>query len=245
MFLLSEDYWEIRKTKKKGRGVFAKKDIEAGTVIGDYIGKIIRAEEEDKYEKGDHYYLMYYSDRATIYPKPSKPGIHILNHSCTPNSWMYTYRGHTLYFAIRKIFKGEELTVAYLFGPQEKDCNPCTHLCYCHGDFCTGTVHVPDNRIEKWYELEDKIAKQTKRMPIRYYKEIEPFSSYPKSIGDDSVYTLFGNTDKNPETLTVDTLPKVEDIRKVIRRTGKTIHIPTLNLHIFGVMDNYLITKEV
>ena len=44
MFLLSEDYLQIRKTKKKGFGVFAKKRIKAGTVIGDYLGKVIKTE---------------------------------------------------------------------------------------------------------------------------------------------------------------------------------------------------------
>ena len=41
MFLLKDTDWEIKKTKEKGLGVFAKKEIKAGTVISDYLGKII------------------------------------------------------------------------------------------------------------------------------------------------------------------------------------------------------------
>jgi len=42
MFLISDDYWQIQKTKEKGYGVFAKKEIKKGTIIGDYLGKVIK-----------------------------------------------------------------------------------------------------------------------------------------------------------------------------------------------------------
>src|SRR5579871_5079449 len=125
MFLLSPDYWEIKKTKNKGKGVFAKKNIIAGTIIGDYLGKIIRKDDEEKYEDKYGFYAMYYHGRATIFPEVKQPGIHLINHSCMPNCYMYTYQGHTLYFALRRIFAGEELTVSYLVSPLDDDCSPC------------------------------------------------------------------------------------------------------------------------
>src|SRR5476651_958428 len=110
MFILPPEYLDVRKTEDRGNGVFAKKDIPAGTIIGDYLGKLIREEEEEKYEDEKCFYLMYYSNKASIFPDGKKPGIHLINHSCEPNTYMYTYQGRTLYFALRQIFAGEELT---------------------------------------------------------------------------------------------------------------------------------------
>lgn len=35
MFLITKDFWEVKKTEEKGYGVFAKNKIVKGTVIGD------------------------------------------------------------------------------------------------------------------------------------------------------------------------------------------------------------------
>ena len=52
MFLFSNDYWEIKITSKKGKGVFAKKDIPPGTVIGDYLGIPILDKNYDENKSG-------------------------------------------------------------------------------------------------------------------------------------------------------------------------------------------------
>ena len=119
---------KIKKTSQKGRGVFAKKDIAPGTVIGDYLGKIILNREID--EKTQGLYDMRINDFFSILPDPKKEGVHLTNHSCEPNLGMYEIGIHTIFFALRKIFKGEELLVSYYLGPPEKKtCNPCTHEC--------------------------------------------------------------------------------------------------------------------
>src|ERR1035437_4421969 len=120
MILLANDYWEIRKTIKKGRGIFTKKDIPKGAIIGDYIGKVIHP--RDAVVDEENFYLMYYHDYAVIAPDLEKPGIHLLNHSCVPNVWLSIYQGHTLAFALDKIPKGEELTIPYLLSPKDEFC---------------------------------------------------------------------------------------------------------------------------
>ena len=67
MFLISDKSWEVQDVKGKGKGIFVKQDIPAGTVIGDYTGRVIHPEDEDTVESGDHFYLMYYHDHASIY----------------------------------------------------------------------------------------------------------------------------------------------------------------------------------
>ena len=110
MFLLPDDTWEMRgrafsanDSGKRNRGIFATQTDSAGTVIGDYLGLLIPNEKEDEYETGQDLYLMYYDERVSIWPDQTQPGVHVVNHSCEPNAGITTYRGHSLYFALRRI----------------------------------------------------------------------------------------------------------------------------------------------
>ena len=185
MILLANDYWEIRKTIKKGRGIFTKKDIPKGAIIGDYIGKVIHP--RDAVVDEENFYLMYYHDYAVIAPDLEKPGIHLLNHSCVPNVWLYIYKGHTLAFALDKIPKGEELTIPYLLSPKDEFCKPCLHVCECGHLQCSKTMHLSKENYDKWRKFNDKWAKETKRERVRYGKELPLLSTYPEKISGDYI----------------------------------------------------------
>lgn len=243
MFLISSDYWEVRKTPKKGRGVFAKKDIEAGTIIGDYLGKVIHPRDEDEIDDSENFYLMYYHDRASIFPDLKKPGIYLMNHSCTPNAWMYTYKGHTLFFALRHIFPGEELTLNYLLSPQDELCAPCTHLCDCEGVICHQTMHLSKKRYAFWSDFHHEEMSKTKAERIRYGHDLPALKAYPKAPQDHPVYDLFGSMLEKPEVMDDTKLPSLKEIRKKIIETGRTLVYPKLNLHILGVTDGQLISQ--
>ncbi|MEK9176042.1 MAG: SET domain-containing protein [Patescibacteria group bacterium] len=180
MILLPDEYWEIRNTKNKGRGAFAMKDIPKGTVIGDYIGKILRP--EDAIVDEEQIYLMYYHDHAVISPDLQKTGVHLLNHSCIPNCWLYTHKGHTLAFALRKILKGEELTIPYLLPPIDKFCDPCPHVCHCGNLNCSKTMHLSKERYKKWRKLNEKWANKTNRERVSFGKDLSLLSAYPKKV---------------------------------------------------------------
>ncbi len=245
MFLLPRSYWEVRKTKNKGRGVFSKKDINPGIVIGDYIGKVIRPKEEDNYEKKYGFYSMYYHNNASIFPDPKTEGIHLLNHSCAPNCWMYTYKGHTLFFSIRKIFKGEELTISYLLGPQDKDCNPCTDQCKCESINCTQTMHMPEKRYKAWVDYDEKRMKQTKMQPVKLNVVLPPLQEYPKTLPDSSIYTLIASEQKSAVSYSDKKIPSTLKIRARIRKTGRKIKLNKLNTVIYGVIDGFLIASPI
>jgi hypothetical protein len=194
MILLPDDSWEIKTTKKKGRGFFAKKDISKGSVIGDYIGKIIRP--QDAIVDEENFYLMYYHDHAAISPNLEKPGVYLLNHSCVPNVFLYIYKGHTLAFALKKILKGQELTIPYLLAPKDKFCKPCLHICRCGNSKCIGTMHLSKEIYIKWRKFSEQHAKETKRERVSFGKELPLLSSYPKKISEDyirKINKLFGN----------------------------------------------------
>lgn len=193
MFLISDDSWEIKETTEKGLGVFAKKAISAGTVIGDYLGKVIKTIDYDlEKEKERHFYLMYLTDEKSIYPDLKKPGIHLLNHSCSPNCWIHLYRSHSLFFAVRNIKPGEELTISYLLSPKE-DCSPCSHVCKCQSKLCTGTMHLTRNKYKKWQGFQNKQKNKTQRTKPVFGKNLPKLTFYPKTISaiEMSLYKKF------------------------------------------------------
>ena len=243
MFLLPEEYWEIRQTPNRGKAVFAKRAITGGTVIGDYLGTVLRTAEADTSEKDALLYLMYYHDYASIFPDLRKPGVHLLNHSCTPNLWMYTFEGHTLFFALRHIFPGEELTISYLLSPKDAYCDPCTHQCICAGAFCTGTMHLSREEFTAWNRFHDVQMQATKKRRVAYNQPLAPLPIYPISLPDNPIYRLFGSSTHTPKVLPVKKIPPPKLLRKIIRQTGRAIYIPAIKTQIYGVANDTIISS--
>lgn len=244
MILLPLDSWEIKTTSKKGRGLFASKKILPGTIIGDYLGLVLNPLKDDISEKDQGLYLLYYHDKALIYPSDiAATGIHLVNHSFMPNCWIYTYQGHTLFFALRQIYPGEELSIAYQLAPNPV-CQPCSHQCFCETQFCTGSMHLSNEKFDKWIKFSQAESKQTKRAPIRYGKILPRLKKYPIAIADNSYYPLYGSNKVEALNLQAKKLPSSAYIRRIIRRTGQTLLLPHLNLKIYGVVDNTVISQK-
>lgn len=245
VILLNDKSWEVKKSSTRGRGLFAKEAMEAGVIIGDYLGKVMRTATDDISEK-DGLYLMYYSDKASILPSDlKKPGVHFLNHACNPNCWMYIYRGHTLFFTLRHIFAGEEFTISYQLSPKDKLCNPCMHVCLCGDVNCRGTMHLAEDEYKDWNKFSENQAKETKKAAIRYGKNLAPLAAYPKNIRDNEIYRLtgFGNI---PSLILDDKkIPSIKKIRKMIRTTGKTIIMPRQKVRILGTVGAEIISVRL
>lgn len=188
MFLLKSDFWEVKKTHHKGRGVFAKKKIPKGTLIGDYVGKLIQLEDVDFAKERKNLYLMYYDDKLGIYPDLKKPGVHLLNHSCFPNCWIYKLKGHTLVFALTNIEKGKELTISYLL-PPKTFCNKCPHRCHCESKNCTKTMHLSEEKYKTWQDFQsqnqnnEKVLSETSKGGDKF----RPLLKYPKRISENYI----------------------------------------------------------
>ncbi|MEK7577256.1 MAG: SET domain-containing protein [Patescibacteria group bacterium] len=180
MFLLPDEYWFVKKTKNKGNGVFARKKIVAGTIIGDYLGTIVKTSTYDLSKDTKGLYLTYFTDQASIYPDLKTEGMHLVNHSCQPNCWIYIYRGHTLFFALRDIDVGEELTISYLLSPKDDTCKPCTHVCHCSSVYCKGTMHLTKEKYEKWQRFLKIEKKKTRIAPFTFGKNLKRLREYPK-----------------------------------------------------------------
>lgn len=244
MILLPNDTWQVKHTQAKGKGIFATQEITPGTIISDYLGRVIKTAEEDTSERTLGLYLMYYHDYASIYPLDiTAPGAHSINHSCTPNAWIFTYKGHSLFFALRKIFAGEEITISYLL-PPDTTCQKCTHICLCESMFCTHTMHLSQERFHAWNTFSEKQARQTKRARIRYGQALPKLTEYPQIIPDHAMYALYGNLEQEPHVVIQKELLPIAQLRSLIRQTGRTIFFPNLQTKIFGVANNEIIIAE-
>jgi len=157
MFFITKDYYQIKTTDKKGRGVFCTKEIKAKTIIGEYTGEKVEIEKYDLEKDKDGLYLMFLDDKYAIYPDLNKKDLHLINHSCEPNCWILNSGGKVFFFALREIKIGEELTISYLLSPKDKTCNPCTHDCYCGSKKCTGTMHQSNEDFKKWQRFQDNL----------------------------------------------------------------------------------------
>lgn len=245
MFILSEDYWSIKDTPHKGRGVFAKKIIEPGTVIGDYLGILIPADDEDMHGPT---YAMYYNEEAIIVPDdPSSIGAHIVNHSCMPNCDTYPYKGHTLLFALRKIFPEEELTFHYLIDPPADPSKPALmYPCRCGSLICHGTMNTNPEIQKKTTEFVQRVDSidHTKELPVPFGQELPELSEYPTTISDDPVYDIFGSSVVPPLESDDQTIPDITSLRNIIRREGKIIRYNKIGITVLGMMEGLIIANK-
>ncbi len=244
MILLPASHWHIKQNKKTGRGIFAKKNIEPGTVIGDYLGQLIRPRDDIEAKHG--LYTMWHSAVATILADKNKIGIHLINHSCAPNAGMHLYQGHMLYFTLRKIFTGEELTACYYYDAD--DCGEVScdkHSCYCGSPVCRGTLHTPPRLLKKWLAFEKESIKTfINHLPAPYGTELKPLKKHPHFIIDkkeENIFELYGTWRKKPLKFADVKLPNLMELRQRIKQTGRRLNFTKLGLTVAGISGKLII----
>ena len=154
--------YKIKKSDidKKGKGLYASKNIKAGTKIIDYIGKIVtnkQIDESDKYDNSKPIYLFTLNKRYTLDGDFSWNIAGLINHSCE-NNCEYEGKGLKIWVtAIKDIKKGEELTCDYGFG-YDKDYRQFP--CKCRSKNCCGYIVRAESRwrINKKFAMSNKKA---------------------------------------------------------------------------------------
>lgn len=238
MFLIKD--FLVKTDKKKNRCVFASRDIPAGTVIGDYLGTVIPEKDEDEQTQG--LYAMSIDAGAVVLANPAVSGIHWINHSCAPNTALHPVGSHVIYFALRKIFKGEEITVNYLLGMPDRSCNPCKHQCYCGEKNCRGTLHCSTRDVERYLRFEKRIQKdqgwkEKKEPPVPFGTQLPPLKNYPRYIIDDPVYDIFASSTHVPLRYADSELPSRDALRMLIRETGVACFFSNLGITVTAVRE--------
>jgi SET domain-containing protein len=149
--------YQIKKSNidRKGRGLYATKDIKEGTRIIDYIGKIItkkQTEESKKFDNAKPIYLFNLNKKYDLDGDVFGNTARLINHSCS-NNCDYNGTGLKLWvIAIKDIQKGDELTADYGFGyDQDYKQFPCK----CGTKNCCGYIVRAESRwrINKKFRL--------------------------------------------------------------------------------------------
>ncbi len=224
----------VKSFEGKGRGVFATADIPGGTVIGEYVGFI---QKPLPLTGSEAFHNMYYSDIADICPDPTTEGVHLINHSCEGNCASDGIGRRTVLFALRKIFAGEELGYDYFIGEQTSERTGGIDNCQSGSHFCRGTMYSNPKQYRRVVEWEEKTnGNLPEEPPVPYGEMLPPLESYPTEMEDDSLQSIFGAHNQEPILLSGTSIPRTQELRKIIRETGKQIKIPELQLIIRGVL---------
>ena len=246
MFLISPEYYKIEKFKKRGRGVVALKDIPAGTVIGDYLGRLVDGDEAEKLERldfaGDCYSLHYWGD-LSVFPVDVKGvGVHLINNSCSNNCSTYFYCGHSLIFNVRKILAGEELTLDYLFDVENKE--GYIHACHCGSPICRGTMYAPEEKLKAYGAFCSKLIEKYKFKKQKHGEVLLPLDNYPKLIKDDAYFDLYSNFEAKPELAREVVLPTIKELRRRLCLSGRPLTFTKLKYTVLGICDGLIIGRK-
>lgn len=243
MFLLPDDYYLIKRFPQRGRGVMAAKEIAPDTVLGDYLGMMLKISEENEYENRCGNYIMFYNNQASIAPpNPKALGVHLFNHSCSPNCGILPYQKHLIFVALRRIFPPEELTIGYdVEPPSAKD--KFHYPCFCDSPICRGTMHEAENKTERWYQY---IKRQQKndfnKLEVPYGQTVKPLNHYPQTLKDTFGHDLFGSLTQKPAIMRDSKMPSLKILQKEMKASGRCLYFPKINYCLFGLMDDLLIS---
>ena len=121
-------------------GVYAAEFIPARRKVIEYTGeRISRRETKRRGLSNDFIYLFALDNYWTIDGSVGGSGAQYINHCCEPNLAARILKGHILYFSLRDIRPGEELTVDYHFDKKVERV-----ICKCGAPNCRGTINRLD-----------------------------------------------------------------------------------------------------
>ncbi|XP_051166844.1 histone-lysine N-methyltransferase SETD2 isoform X2 [Leptopilina boulardi] len=170
---------EVFRTEKKGFGLRATADLEAGEFIMEYVGEVVdpkdfrkRTKEYSKDKNRHHYFMALKSDQvidATMKGNISR----FINHSCDPNSetqkWTVNGELRIGFFNKKFIANGEEITFDYHFQRYGKEAQKC----FCEALNCRGWIgETPEEEKEKT-EKKEKREKDVTRKKKEEKKPID------------------------------------------------------------------------
>lgn len=127
----------IRKSKINGKGCFATLPFKRGKKIAEYTGeRITDLEARRRARKRRYLRICDIDGRWSLDGSRGGNGTHYINHCCEPNAYMKTSCGHVLFFALRDIKPGDEITIDY-----EQTLLPDSKRCCCGASRCRGTIN--------------------------------------------------------------------------------------------------------
>ncbi len=126
----------IRKSPINGKGCFATIRFRRRCKIAEYTGERIPDLEAQRRGGRSKLRICDIDGRWSLDGSRGGNGTHYINHCCEPNAYMRGTKGHVLFFALRDIQPGEEITVDY-----GDTLHPDSKRCYCGAQSCRGTIN--------------------------------------------------------------------------------------------------------
>ncbi|MEC7150697.1 MAG: SET domain-containing protein-lysine N-methyltransferase [Pseudomonadota bacterium] len=132
--------YKIKKSRIDKKGLYANQNIEKGTKIIEYKGKIIsvkKSEVDPKFDNRKAIYLFNINDRYDLDGNFKFNTARLINHSCNPNCEVFGEGLKIWVYAMKDIKKGEELSYDYGFSFDE---NFREFPCNCRSKNCVGFI---------------------------------------------------------------------------------------------------------
>lgn len=128
----------VAPSKIDGRGCFATIFFPKGRKIAELTGERVARQEAARRMRGRRRLHICATDTYWgIDGSRGGNGTQFVNHSCQPNSYVKILYGHVLFFALRDIQPGEEITLDYV-----ESYHPDTKRCRCGAENCRGTINL-------------------------------------------------------------------------------------------------------
>lgn len=116
----------MRKSRIHGRGVFARRDIPAGTRLIEYVGLPISKKKSAELMLKQNRYLFTLNGASDLDGKVGWNPARLMNHSCEPNCEAILDDNNRVWiFSIKSIAREEELTFYHGYGLEDFMNFPC------------------------------------------------------------------------------------------------------------------------
>lgn len=104
----------VKPSRIDGRGLFARRRIEARHKIGELTGEVI-PEREARRRAGRlrRFAIVERGDDTAVDATDTGNYFRSINHACSPNAYIRIAYGHVEFYALRDIRAGEEITCDY------------------------------------------------------------------------------------------------------------------------------------
>ncbi len=129
---------QVRPSKIHRWGVFALEHIPKGRKVMEYTGKLVSRKEGKRRSESAQIHCLFTIDPYWyIDGAEGGSGAEFVNHCCDPNIESRIVHRHVLYFTLRDIAEGEELSLDYHFGKNQERVE-----CGCGSPKCRGTINL-------------------------------------------------------------------------------------------------------
>jgi uncharacterized protein len=119
-----------------GKGCFATIAFKKRGKIAEYAGEKISNAEARRRSHRKMLRICEINSRWSLDGSRGGNGTHYINHSCVPNAFMQILYDHILFFALRDIEAGEEITIDYKTTLHDDD-----KRCICGAGNCRGKIN--------------------------------------------------------------------------------------------------------